>query len=122
MIKQTNTGQRLSRKNENGFSLIDVVVTVAILVALSVGGFFAYNGLVANAKQGAVDFAASNVYKSAAVYEQDGDSSTSACSAVDEYNGSSEGIAVELQVPDLFDPTATQVYYGVGEANSYNCV
>ena len=87
------------RRSENGFSLIDVVVTVAIIVALSVGGFVAYTGIVGNAKQAAVDYAASNVYKAAVVYENDSEGSTSACTAVDEFNKSSQGITVNLMVP-----------------------
>lgn len=38
---------------ESGFSLVDVVVSVAIMVALSVGGFVAYTGLVNSAKEAA---------------------------------------------------------------------
>ena len=38
---------------EGGFSLVDVVVSVAIMVALSVGGFVAYTGLVNSAKEAA---------------------------------------------------------------------
>lgn len=87
------------RRSEKGFSLIDVVVTVAIIVALSVGGFVSYSGIVDHAKQAAVDYAASNVYKAAVVYENDSDSATSACSAVDEYNESTDGVSVELMVP-----------------------
>lgn len=87
------------RRSENGFSLIDVVVTVAIIVALSVGGFVSYSGIVDHAKKAAVDYAASNVYKAAVVYENDSDSATTACSAVDEYNESADGITVELMVP-----------------------
>lgn len=104
-------------KSEKGFSLIDVVVTVAIIVALSIGGFVAYTGLVDNAKQGAVDYAASNVYKSALTYESDGRDETSACSAIDEYNESAEGIRVELIVPD------EGTYFGEDRPaeNDYNC-
>lgn len=97
----------LREKNEQGFSLIDVVVTVAIIVALSVGGFVAYNGLINSAKQGAVDYAASNVYKAALVYESDTNSDTDACSAVDEYNNSSKEIRVQLMVPKSGLGTAT---------------
>lgn len=38
---------------ESGFSLIDVVVSVAIMVALSVGGFVVYTGLVNSAQEAA---------------------------------------------------------------------
>lgn len=115
---------KVTRRNENGFSLIDVVVTVAIIVALSVGGFLAYSGIVGNAKQGAVDYAASNTYKSAVVYENDGRDGTDACSAVDEYNDSAEGIKVSLLVPENADqtPEESPVYFGKDNpANTYNC-
>lgn len=97
-------------KDESGFSLIDVVVTVAIIVAISAGGFIAYNGIVHNAKQGAVQYAATNVYRAAAAYENDGDDSTNACSAVQEYNSSSEGIDVTLLVPNPADESAPFTY------------
>lgn len=38
---------------ESGFSLVDVVVSVAIMVALSVGGFVVYTGLVNSAQEAA---------------------------------------------------------------------
>lgn len=103
------------RRSENGFSLIDVVVTVAIIVALSVGGFVSYTGIVGNAKQAAVDYAASNVYKAAVVYENDSDSASNACTAVDEFNKSSEGITVNLMVPvpgQELDPEVRSSYQG----------
>jgi len=117
---------RVSRlqNREAGFSLIDVVVTVAIIVALSVGGFVAYGSLVSNAKQGAVDYAASNTYRSAVVYENDGDDNTTACSAVDEYNSKSQGIAVSLLVPSnaTQGPDDAPVYFGKDDArNTYTC-
>lgn len=116
----------MKNRNQGGFSLIDVVVTVAIIVALSVGGFVSYNGIVANAKQGAVDYAASNVYKGAVVYESDSDPATNACTAVDEFNASSSGITVELRVPETPGATAPEdltFYYGAGNPyNTYNCL
>lgn len=126
--------KRLSkRKNrdESGFSLVDVVVTVAIIVALSVGGFVSYNGLINNAKQGAVDYAASNVYKAALVYESDSNKNTNACNAVDQYNASGNGIKVSLMVPQAGAanpprPNQFDYYYGAkggpnGEVNTYTC-
>lgn len=110
------------KSNESGFSLIDVVVTVAIIVALSVGGFIAYTGLVDQAKQGAVDYAASNVYQAALVYENDSNPDTDACYAVDEYNTTSTGIEVQLMVPDPVNPDQVLRYYGKGNTeNSYPC-
>ncbi|MBP2456896.1 hypothetical protein ABID70_002420 [Clavibacter michiganensis] len=69
-----------------------------------------------------MDYAACNVWKSASVYEQDSDPSTTACSAVDEYNHNSEGIKVTPTVPRYGNPNAPgQVYIGAGEASTYNC-
>lgn len=113
-----------ARQTQGGFSLIDVVVTVAIIVALTVGGFIAYGAIVNQAKQGAVDYAASNVYRSALVYENDSDSSTNACSAIDEYNSNSDGIAVSLLVPAnaTQGPDDAPTYFGKGNAkNTYTC-
>lgn len=100
------------------------MVTVAIIIAISEGGSFAYNGLVSQAKQGAVTYAASNVYDSVAVYVRDGDPTTTACSAVDDYNRNSEAddIKVTLTVPSLGNPDGPgPVYIGQGETNNYNC-
>ena len=86
------------------------------------GGFLGCQGLVSQANQGAVDYAASNVWKSVSAYAQDGDPSTSACSAIDEYNASSEGIKVSLTVPAPGNPTAPGlVYVGQDDANTYSC-
>jgi len=114
------------KSREDGFSLIDVVVTVAIIVALSVGGFVSYSGIVNHAKQGAVDYAASNVYRSAVVMENDGEDDTNACTAVDRYNKTSEGIAVSLIVPKAGDTTTPvaemPTYFGKDNPkNTYNC-
>ena len=108
-------------KNESGFSLIDVVVTVAIIVAISVGGFIAYNGIVNHAKQGAVQFAATNVYRAALAYENDGDDGTNACTAIDEYNNTSTGIDVTLLVPNGADEDNPLTYTTDGENNTYSC-
>ena len=83
------------RANESGFSLIDVVVTVAIIVALSIGGFVTYTGIVDHANQATVNFAAKNVYTSANVYINE-DMGRNAFDALDEYNRSSNEIRVTL--------------------------
>lgn len=113
-----------SQRNERGFSLIDVVITVAIIVALSVGGFVVYNGIVDNTKQGAVDYAASNTYKAALAYESDGMDDTTACSAVNEYNASSTGIEVQLMIPktDTATVDSDYLYYpATGGQEAYTC-
>ena len=88
--------RRDAAKNEGGFSLIDVVVTVAIIVALSVGGFVTYAGIVDNAKKAAVAGAADQVYTAAVVAENDSDPLTTPASVVSSYNGSTDDIEVSV--------------------------
>jgi len=47
---------------EAGFSLIDVVVTVAIVVALAVGGLIAYSNITQNARNSVLESTATTVY------------------------------------------------------------
>ena len=93
--------RREASKNEGGFSLIDVVITVAIIVALSVGGFVTYNGIVDNAKNAAVGAAADQVYTAAVVAQNDGvlEGETQAeefTKLQAEYNASSSGVSVTI--------------------------
>lgn len=112
-------------KNEDGFSLIDVVVTVAIVVALSVGGFIAYNGIVGNAQQAAVDGAADQVYTAAMVKYNSGGATDMLEREVGEvvsaYKGDdTSGIQVSVEfkdsdgdgVNDSFTITATDAAHG----------
>lgn len=82
--------RREASKNEGGFSLIDVVITVAIIVALSVGGFVTYSGIVDNAKSAATAAAADQVYTAVAVSNADG-SDAGVATVVKEYNDSANG-------------------------------
>lgn len=58
--------QRIIRK-ENGFTLIDVIVTIAIVLALAVGSFVSYGNLGDRAKQAVTEAAAQQVYDAAGV-------------------------------------------------------
>ena len=81
--------RRDAAKNEGGFSLIDVVVTVAIIVALSVGGFVTYTGIVDNAKSAATASAADQVYT--AITVENIDSTVADNDPVATYNTSAKG-------------------------------
>ncbi len=110
---------RKAAKTEGGFSLIDVVVTVAIIVALSVGGFVAYNGLIDSAKKAAVAGAADQVYTAVIVAENDTDPKTvpdssvagvpaDAVGVVQSYNDSNTDITVTAtKVGNEWSVTAT---------------
>lgn len=80
--------KRAAAKDESGFSLIDVVVTVAIIVALSVGGFVAYSGIVTQAKAAGVSSAADQVRTAMVVADNDSDPATTHATVLASYNGS----------------------------------
>lgn len=69
MIKKTIVK---NKRNDDGFSLIELVVAVGILAILSVVGVVAYNGLTKNARKAAVQSAASEVLTGAVAYDTDG--------------------------------------------------
>lgn len=77
----------LKEVNENGFSLLELVVAVGILLVLTVGGLLAYNGITKNARVAAVQSAADEVYTGAVAYDSNGDDYKQ---AETEWNGSSK--------------------------------
>lgn len=79
---------------EDGFSLIDVVITVAIIVALSVAGFISYTSIIYNAKLASISTAATEVYSAAIVFMNDTDDDTTLERSVNEYNATANGVRV----------------------------
>jgi type II secretory pathway pseudopilin PulG len=77
-----------------GFSMLEAVVVVGVLLALAVSGLFAYGPIVQNAKLAKLKSAASEVYTAATVYQVDGDPKTKPQDALDAWNASSTTIKV----------------------------
>ena len=63
----------LKEVDEDGFSLLELVVAVGILLVLTVGGLLAYSGLTKNARVAAVQAAAAEVYTGAVAYDSNGE-------------------------------------------------
>lgn len=61
--------KKLNKKNNAGFSLLELVVAIGILLVLTVGGLIGYSAISNNAKQAAVERAASDVVKAIAIKE-----------------------------------------------------
>jgi len=77
------------KKNlEEGFSLLELVVAVGVLLVLTVGGLLAYNGIIGSARQAAVNNAAETVYDQAMMYRTDDKPDTTIQTAVDQWNKS----------------------------------
>lgn len=85
---------RLTRL-ETGFSMLEAVVVVGVLLALAVGGFFAYGPITENAKRAKVKTAASEVYTAVSVASIDSDLATEPQDVIDTYNASNSEIKVE---------------------------
>lgn len=59
--------ERLFEKNEDGFSLLELVVAIGILLVLTVGGLIGYSQITKNARTAAVEKAAADVFTGAMV-------------------------------------------------------
>lgn len=64
------------RNDETGFSLLELVVAIGILLVLTVGGLIGYSAISKNAKEAAVETAASDVMTAAMVNDSDVDDET----------------------------------------------
>jgi surface protein len=77
--------------------MLEAVVVVGVLLALAVGGFFAYGPITKNAKMAKVKSAVSEVYTAVTVAQIDGDPTTSVVSVIDSYNASQNTIKFEIR-------------------------
>lgn len=90
----------LSREHrlETGFSMLEAVVVVGVLLALAVGGFLSYGPITDNAKMAKAKSAASEVYTGVLVAAVDGEAETTPQKVIDNWNASTDKIKVTLSV------------------------
>jgi hypothetical protein len=107
-IKKPDRFRELLAKHrlETGFSMLEAVVVVGVLLALAVGGFFAYGPITENAKIAKVKSAASEVHTGVLVASMDGDSNTQPQGVIDDWNDSTGKIRVEILEPTAGGPSA----------------
>lgn len=98
IVSSANKYQK--RVKETGFSMLEAVVVVGVLLALAVGGFIAYGQITENAKKASVETAASSVYTAALAAEMDGDPSTTSALVQSAYNDSQDSIKVTITLGD----------------------
>lgn len=96
---------------ETGFSMLEAVVVVGVLLALAVGGFFAYGPIAENAKRAKVKSAASEVHTAVLVADIDGDPTTNPQNVIDDWNGSTDKIRVEILEPIVIPAMSTTENY-----------
>lgn len=93
--------------NPNGFSMLEAVVVVGVLLALAVSGFFAYGPITENAKRATVKSEASTVYTAVQVSQIDGDPMTTAAKVLSDYNDSTDKVRVLIRKGADSEFTAT---------------
>lgn len=77
-----------AREDSNGFSLLELVVAVGIILILTVGGLLAYSKITENSRIAALNAAASDVFTVAYAYENDNDDATTPEKAAEEFTTS----------------------------------
>lgn len=113
-VKRALNSLRKKHRLETGFSMLEAVVVVGVLLALAVGGFFAYGPITQNAKLAKVKSTASEVYTAVMVAHIDGDPTTKPQDVIDTYNASTEKIRVSL-----LDPAGESVLLGAMTTAGY---
>jgi surface protein len=91
--------RRMKHRLETGFSMLEAVVVVGVLLALAVGGFLSYGPIIENAKTASVKSAASQVLTAATVASLDGQSDTDPQDVISAWNESTERIEVKILEP-----------------------
>jgi surface protein len=86
----------LDRRLETGFSMLEAVVVVGVLLALAIAGFFAYGAITQNAKKAAIKDAADKVHTAVLVADTDGNANTKPEDVIDGWNVSTDQTFVEL--------------------------
>lgn len=81
---------------ETGFSMLEAVVVVGVLLALAVSGFFAYGPIAENAKRAKVKSVASEIHTAVLVASIDGDSTTQPQDVIEDWNSTTDKIRVEI--------------------------
>ena len=93
--------------NSNGFTMLEAIVVVGVLLALAVGGFTSYGPITENAKFATVRSEASAIYTAAEVAQIDGDPFTTVRKVLDDYNQSTDKIRVLVRKGENSEFTAT---------------
>lgn len=94
-MKERMASRKIEELNDDGFSLIELVVAIGVLLVLTVGGLIGYSSITQNAKEAAVETAAAEVYTAAKAYEANGDDPKD---AETRYNDSVQDGAIDAEV------------------------
>lgn len=85
-------------RDDSGFTLVELIIAVSILIILTGGGVLLYNNIMNDRRQSAIELASQTVMNDAMSYVMDFDDNTNSQMAVDEWNdsGSNYGFMAEI--------------------------
>lgn len=89
------------KNNDIGFSLLELVIAVGVLLILTLGGLLSYNGIINNARDAAVQKAANEVYETAMARYSAGDNGIPADADDDWNNSASNDNQITTELSDL---------------------
>lgn len=85
------------KQNDKGFSLLEIVAAVGVVLVLVLAALTSFNGAMANSRNGAVQAAAETVYNKVMSYESDNSSDTDPLAVEEEYNTDNDNIKVKVE-------------------------
>jgi len=94
---------------EAGFSLVDVVVTVAVIIALTVGSLISYSNITRNARNSVLESTATTVYWSVLTADSLG---TDPGAVIDSYNSQAELDDPRVDLCLTTEPYGVVAFYG----------
>lgn len=117
--------RNLKDLTEAGFSLLELVIAIAVILVLTIGGLIGYGNYQDNARQAMVESAADQARTGGVVYESNHNTERTAEDAVEAYNSSSkvESVHVELDRSESGCLTFTGTYknHNNKAVRTYNC-
>lgn len=117
-IKARSIARRFTlHRLETGFSMLEAVVVVGVLLALAVGGFFAYGPIAENAKKAKVKSTASEIHTAVLVANIDGDPTTKPEDVIETFNQSTDKLKVEILEPFAAVPAMSTTAAPIVEAD-----
>lgn len=84
--------------NDDGFSILDLVVAVSVLLILSLGGIMAYNSIQERARVAKAENVAEEVYNAAEGYSLDNDRSSNAYDAENQWEDTDDDSQLKVEV------------------------
>jgi type II secretory pathway pseudopilin PulG len=85
-------------RNNQGFSLLEMIIAMGVLIVLTLGGTLGYQGIQKNSRTAATQAAAKSVYTEAIAYDIDNNAATAPTDAAEEYNAQGQDVGEDPSI------------------------